>query len=76
MDSPFVGDHMNTENKTTTEEARQVSAQVKSLVDGAFKFFGEHFGKLTKELADLEKLHQETKEEIRRGPRRTDGRIV
>ena len=48
----------------------------RSLLEGAFRFFRDHFGGLSQDLAELDKEHEKAKERIRRGPRRTNGRIV
>jgi uncharacterized coiled-coil DUF342 family protein len=54
----------------------EMHEQAKEIIERAFQFFREHFGSFSQEIADFDKRHQETKEEIRRGARRTNGRIV
>jgi hypothetical protein len=54
----------------------KLAEQARGIIDHAFQFFSEHFARISNDLEMLDKEHKEVKERIKRGARRTDGRIV
>lgn len=54
----------------------ELRKQAESLIAQAFDFFRRQFGSLSNELDAIDLKHRETRQRIKRGPRRTDGRIV
>ncbi|BDI28023.1 hypothetical protein CCAX7_000740 [Capsulimonas corticalis] len=67
-------------NKTTEQPTlhipEELQDQAKEFVKDAFRLFADHNRKLAQDLSDFEKQKKETQERIKRGARRTSGRIV
>ncbi len=54
----------------------EVEKKARGIIESAFQFFNDYFGKLSDDFARIDKEHKEIKDRIKRGPRRANGRIV